>query len=128
METRKWSSYGAKRAEFLSSPIPAPRPSIPPSTLGMQSVDGSSLTAALLRKEGKRSRGLEAGGLGLGLGAAQAPAPSGKTRLLGSPPREQAARSCRLSGDERRVPEVHYPVTLCLSPRAGSPVISPEAL
>lgn len=30
--------------------------------------------------------------------------------------------------ERQRVPEVHYPVTLCLSLRAGSPVISPEAL
>lgn len=29
---------------------------------------------------------------------------------------------------QQRVPEVHYPVTLCLSLPAGSPVISPEAL
>lgn len=29
---------------------------------------------------------------------------------------------------QRRVPEVHYPVTLCLLRRAGSRVISPEAL
>lgn len=29
---------------------------------------------------------------------------------------------------QRRVPEVHYPVTLCLPRRAGSRVISPEAL
>lgn len=57
METRKWSSYGAKRTKSLSFPIPVSQSSISP-TLGMRSVARSLQTAALLRKEEKHNRGL----------------------------------------------------------------------
>lgn len=88
MDPRKWSSYGAKGAKFLSLLIPVAQSSIFPCTLGMQSVDRSLQTAGLLRKEEKQPQSQADG-----LGAAQTRAPRGKTRLLGSLPREQAARS-----------------------------------
>lgn len=96
--------------------------------IGMQSVDGSLQTAGLLRKDGKTQPQAQ--------------------RQMGSVLPEPESRVGKLDcweifrgkkrpgpgfrGEPRtqrqRVPEVHYPVTLCLSLRAGSSVISPEAL
>lgn len=75
METRKRSSYGAKRRKSLSFPIPVSQSSISPSTLGMRSVARSLQSAALLRKEGKHNRGLSQAD---GLRAAQTRERSGK--------------------------------------------------
>lgn len=100
MDPRKWSSYGAKGAKFLSLLIPVAQSSIFPCTLGMQSVDRSLQTAGLLRKEEKQPQSQADG-----LGAAQTRAPRGKTRLLGSLPREQGCKvlvsgeSCSCSGN-----------------------------
>lgn len=126
MEPQKWSSYGAKRAKSLSFPIPVSQSSIFPSILGMQSVDRSLQTAGLLRKEGKHNRSQQRE-----LALLKPECRVGKLDCW------EAFRGNRRPGpdfrgeprlQQQRVPEVHYPVTLCLSLRAGSPVISPEAL
>lgn len=127
METRKWSSYGAKRVKSLSFPIPVSQSSISPSTLGMQSMHRSLQAAGLLRREGKHNCRLRQMGSAL-------PKPERGVRKLDC---WEVFRGNRRPGpgfrgeprtQRQRVPEVHYPVTLCLSLRAGSPVISPEAL
>lgn len=127
METRKWSSYGARMAKSLSFPIPVSQSSVCPSTLSTKSVDRSVQTAGLLKKEGKHHRSLRQMGSAL-------PKPE---RAVGKLDCREVFRRNRRPGPDfpgeprskrHRVPEVHYPVTLCSSRRAGSAVISPEAL
>ena len=115
-------------AKPLSFPIPVFQSSISPSTLSMKSVDRSLQTAGLLKKEGKQPQSQADG-----LGAAR----SVPKRVVGKLDCWEVFRRNRRPGPDfpgeprskrHRVSEVHYPVTLCLSRRAGSPVISPEAL
>lgn len=110
-------------------------PSIPPCLslslqslpLGMQDVDRSLQTAAFFKERRKTRPQSQADGL-------RAAKPK---RRVGKLDCWEVFRGTRWSGPGFRgeprtqrqgFPEVHYPVTLCLSLRAGSPVISPEAL
>lgn len=125
METRKWSSYGAKRANFPSFPMPVAVSNLPPHRRAQWAAlcrplifcGKTKITAAvseakkLLAAEPRRRDG-KLDGWEIFQGE-RWPDPSFRGQ-----PRTQ----------RRRVPEVHYPVTLCLSLRAASLVISPVAL
>jgi hypothetical protein len=88
METRKWSSYGATKANFPSFPMLGTA-----SNLSLHTGVQSGQLSADCRSSVERRKSQPQSQRQIKLLAAGAPAPRGETRLLGDLPRGEVARS-----------------------------------